>query len=668
MVEFIASILSRPGDRFGVVEAGTGTGKTIAYCIPAALAARRLEKKVVLVTSTVALQEQLMSGELRQLAELSKHGFRYRLIKGRRRYVCVDRLNQVAHQRGESGLDFGAGTPTDSELNTANRLLQRFNAKDWDGNMDAAPEKNISRSLRGRITTDSFGCNRVKCKYSGECPYYSVRDSLKEVDLIVVNYSLLFAVANNVEDSSFLPHPSQCIYVFDEVQRLSEEVSNAGATSAPLKRIVQSCTHLTDVTSRLASSVSVRRNVDGLLQRLLHLKPKIASEVERVATHLREECIPGHYGVDPDAQWDKTVKRFVNGQIQESTTLQLQGLMAAVNALLENINTLNNLVDPDVDSEKLELADSVRVKVLDAVNNEREILKSYFETLLDWSTSQHKVAARWIKDGGEDEQVLHTTPIDAVNYLRELLWEEAYGVICTSATVCTGKGFDFFAKQTGFPLDETNSLKLDTPFDIKNMVTLQWADMGDQTNPNWDGYKDKASEVIPQLLQDDCSGLVLFTSITDMKKVYGKLPADFREQCLIQSGDQPIDSLIDEHRARIDKGENSYIFGTNTFREGIDLPGDYLRHVVIARIPFPVPSDPVMLTQKETLDSGTNTFMEMDIPLAALRLNQACGRLLRNEQDYGKITMLDRRALEKRYGAQIMAPLPDYTQVDLAAS
>ena len=258
---------------------------------------------------------------------------------------------------------------------------------------------------------------------------------------------------------------------------------------------------------------------------------------------------------------------------------------------------------------------------------------------------------------------MHTVPIAVEEILYNAIWSQAHSVICTSATIYSSQGFDQFKQEVGLNLPDVHFKRIASPFDFRHNVRFQVANIGFSA-PGGDAFNSAAAAYLPQLLEKNRSGLVLFTSRTDMAKVYKQMPDDFRSLCLAQD-ELSMAETIRKHRQTIDNGGQSFIFGLVSYREGVDLPGDYCQHVVIMRIPFNVPDDPVIKSQKELLGLE-NAFMQYDVPQASLRLFQACGRLLRSETDRGSITVLDRRIIEKtQYCSELIRPLPEFEIVDL---
>jgi ATP-dependent DNA helicase DinG len=268
--------------------------------------------------------------------------------------------------------------------------------------------------------------------------------------------------------------------------------------------------------------------------------------------------------------------------------------------------------------------------------------------------------ARWITLLNAQAQSgfeLRCSPVLAADILQECLWSRAAGVIVTSATITALNSFDRFQLHSGAPA-EANYKVVASPFNYANAtftVPAMDCDPGDAQ-----AHTDALIQQLPTILDHSEGSLVLFSSRRQMQDVYQGVTGEFGGRILMQ-GDYSKQEILRRHKQAIDDGDGSVVFGLASFAEGVDLPGDYCRHVVIAKIPFAVPDSPLEAALAEWVEAqGRNAFMEISVPDAALRLVQASGRLLRTEEDTGRITLMDRRILTKRYGRAILDSLPPF--------
>ncbi len=269
--------------------------------------------------------------------------------------------------------------------------------------------------------------------------------------------------------------------------------------------------------------------------------------------------------------------------------------------------------------------------------------------------------ARWLTFGKIQDELeisLSCSPILAAEALTEKLWNECYAAVLTSATLSALNSFDFLSMRTGLPA-ASNFCRIGSPFNFAEAGVLRIPEKGFDAGDS-SAHTQAIVSCLPDLLAQDKGALVLFSSRRQMLEVLESLENDFRDKILSQD-DYPKQQLITLHKSNVDAGEQSIIFGLASMSEGIDLPDAYCTHVVIAKLPFSVPDDPIDVTLGQWMkDQGLNPFAEVSIPETAMKLVQASGRLLRSESDTGKISILDERLLNRRYGSSILDALPPY--------
>ena len=655
MIKFVCEVLDRDEYRIGVIEAGTGTGKTIAYCIPAALAAKRAGKKLVVVTSTVLLQDQLISGELLDLAGLDGLNLRVGLLKGRTRYACLKRLDTIQTDESDDGnlglIEDDPLTSRDKEI--ASELVQKFESHAWDGDMDTSPVK-LSPKQVNRFTTGSLGCYGRVCTFFESCPYYTARDTSQMADVIVTNYHLL--LSSQAENVDLLPPAEQCIYVFDEAHRMLDIVPNHAAKSAGTQGLADLTNRSLELFTKLRDKTSNESPIGAFVSRAFDLKEVLTPTIDSLNNRYSDYASKSRTRYDPNYVFERGLLDDGLVTLTESVATRVA---AVCDLLQEGADVLTEARD--------ENQTWIRKRDLDRSLISLSLLRERGRTILDlardWSHPEARRGARWITKVGDDIR-MHSVPVDIDEQLTKEFWNRAFGVICASATLYASDGLTQFARLTGLQLNKSNTLRLASPFNTKENAVIQFLDTNGLV-PTDARFKSFAAKELPQLLSEDRSALVLFTSRATLDEVFYKLPATFKRHCLNQIGSSVVD-ILEQHRKRIEANERSYIFGTESFREGIDLPGKLCEHVVVMRIPFPVPSDPVLKTQKEFLELD-NDFFEFDIPIASRRLYQTVGRLLRSETDTGKISILDRRPLERNYYKQLLKPLDGYQIYDRAS-
>lgn len=667
MIAAVARAFSRPGGA-AVIEAPTGTGKSMAYLIPGLVLAQARKKQLVIATATVALQQQLVTRDIPQFLEVAGLDAEVVLAKGRQRYACVRNLHELGRgdDSPQEGLALGEPAavaawprrPLPGEAEDVAELLQAINTGQWDGDIDAPPLP-IHDETRSLITTSAGGCANRRCPWITQCPFVLARNQLREARIIVANQDLVLAdlllAGKGDEDATggvLLPAPPDCLYVFDEAHHLAAKAIDRG--SAEL--------HLSDARRRIArlrqqvamAYALVDRDRIGRLE--VDAIETVCADYADDLEHIDEAI---NLAWVPEADEDTPTWRAPLGELpgdwrlratalRESSSALVRWLIAATKAVLDAADT------PGGQHELL-----VRDFGLARERIERQHALWWL-----WSTDDPEGSpptARWLglsRDGG---LVCHASAVSAAGLLRKVLWQQAGGVVLTSATLSAGGDFRALAGQTGLP-GHTELVSLPSPFDLPAQARLEVPAMRALPNDN-DAHVAEVVEWLLQGLDWEAGNLVLFTSRRKLKAALEQLPSSRRAQVRAQ-GQQSKPALLEGHRAAIEAGEGSTLFGLASFGEGVDLPGKLCETVVITQLPFSVPTDPVDATYAEWLEAnGRNAFVEVSVPNATRTLIQYCGRLIRNEDDRGRIVILDRRLVAKRYGAGMMRALPPFHRV-----
>jgi len=652
-----------------VIEAGTGTGKTIAYAVAAIPLAQALGKRLVVATATIALQEQFVNKDLPDIAQASGLEFTYVLAKGRRRYICLSKLDRVlAGGQGENAAlplyPDELGTPVTADaMPVYNGMIDALGRGQWDGDRDNWPETVADDTWFG-VTTDHSQCSGRRCPNIGQCSFYRARDELQTADIIVTNHDLALSDLA-LGGGAILSAPEDSIYIFDEGHHLPDKALSHFASFCRLHTTVQ---WLGESTKLLAQAAPVLSVLPGLQQPLLRLPADMDETVaglqvaEQLVASLFEE-------VEPDERREDQQLRFEHGHVPPQLVPVAAGLAGNFQKLVLNLSRMEEELEaaleddaPGLDKNDIE---TWHLNIGAMLGRAEGNLALWEEYAISGETDVPP-KARWItllNSGGQFGFDLRCSPILAADILQEYLWSRAAGVVVTSATITALNSFDRFRLHSGVP-DEAVYKVVTSPFDYANAVFSVPAmpcEPGDAQ-----AHTEAIVALLPELLDRSEGSLVLFSSRRQMQDVYHGVNTVFGDQLLMQ-GDYSKQEILRRHRQTIDDGSGSIIFGLASFAEGVDLPGDYCRHVVIAKIPFAVPDSPLEAALAEWVEAeGRNAFMEISVPDAALRLVQASGRLLRTEQDTGRVTLLDKRVVSRRYGRAILDSLPPFRR-ELAA-
>ncbi len=672
MIAEIANTLSRiPQSGAGgsdlpavcVIEAGTGTGKTIAYAVAAIPMAKSLGKRLVVATATIALQEQFVNKDLPDIRRSSGMDFTYTLAKGRRRYVCLSKLDRLmAESQGASSLiplyPDELGAPSQAEaLPVYDAMLEALGRGQWDGDRDNWGDS-VSEEIWYGVTTDHSQCTGRRCPNISQCSFYRARDELQSADIIVTNHDLVLADLA-LGGGAILSPPEDSIYVFDEGHHLPDKALSHFASFC---RLHSTISWLQDSKKSLAQSGPVLIAIENA-QRLIQALP---TEMEDAIATLQvaEQTVTALFDeADLDDRRDDQQLRLEHGRVPPSLRSVAVALAGHFQKLSSALARLENILEEALDDELagLDKADieTWHINVGGMLGRAEAALALWQEYAVS-GEGEIPPKARWItlmNSSGQLGFELRCSPVLAADILQDCLWSRAAGVIVTSATITALNSFDRFKLHSGAPPDASYKV-VTSPFNYANATFTVPAMDCDPSDAQ--AHTAELIEQLPIILDQSEGSLVLFSSRRQMQDVYLGVNGAFGGRILMQ-GDYSKQEILRRHKEAIDSGAGSVIFGLASFAEGVDLPGDYCRHVVIAKIPFAVPDSPLEAALAEWVEAqGRNAFMEISVPDAALRLIQASGRLLRTEQDSGRITLMDRRILTKRYGRAILASLPPF--------
>jgi len=654
--------------RFAVVEAGTGIGKTVAYTLAAAPIAREKNKTLVISTATVALQEQLINKDLPDLIKTAELPLKFSLAKGRGRYLCLSKLDTVLRNNEEAGsinslypdemFDSGADVPIDLYQKMSESILRG----DWSGDRDEWQDPLAEKDWR-LLTSDRAQCHNRRCTWVKDCCFFKARDRLQEVDCIVTNHDLVLADLA-LGGGAILPEPEECIFIFDEAHHLADKAVQHFSSGFRFVSSVRWLQQLGTTMDTVQKQWSKARRINHNIEQIRHISTVILMQL-----NLLPDSLQIYYDdiQSDDSSWKRSQNaRFpLDGVPDElvSSGTELSELFSQLGHHLSAIaDEMQSVMESDPDEAELEQW----FPAFGAGSTRAQSARTLFDF---YSTAQQKrdvPRAYWISriesDAGVDYS-MNCAPLLASSYLDELLWSRCAGATLTSATLTALGSFDRIKTHTGLP-DGALFEAVPSPFDYAKNAVLKVPVQA--CNPtDVERHTDQLRDYIEGL--DEIKGLdvkggvlVLFMSRKQMMEVYDELQSSISDVVLLQD-QRSKQGLLDEHKRRIDRGDSSVIFGLASFAEGVDLRGSYCVHVVIAKLPFAVPDDPVASALNEWVESqGRNAFMEVSVPEAALRLVQACGRLLRSETDTGTVSLMDRRVIEKRYGRDLLDALPPF--------
>ncbi len=666
MIAEVAKAFGQSGG-VAVIEAPTGTGKSMAYLIAGVEVARFQKKKLLIATATVALQEQLVQRDIPLYLQLNGIEAKVALAKGRGRYLCPRNLAMAANsindstQMGLAGFDadlvLWTKPPQPRDKQALSKLRDAFDQHEWNGDMDTAPES-VSDLLRPMVTTSAGGCTGRKCAQFAACPFFAARRAVDDAEIIVANQDLVLAdLTMPGEDEGggvrawggvILPRPDETLYIFDEGHHVPAKAIDRGASEVYMTASVRQLSRLGRQVHAAYSLTDKERlgklSLDQGDEKLQHL----SNALEDLEKEIRLGWLPDPGETEPRY-------RGSMGQLPEPWVEHARGLDLLTAEVQRWLAAVRRAVVEMTDGGPTQEALSRELGIaLERVGKQASCWHAWASD----DSDEGPPLARWVTLGTDQQLVCHASAVSAGGLLRSVLWGNASGVVMTSATLSAGGNFRGFADAVGLP-DEAVTLSLPSPFDLASQARLEVPAM--RTLPDArEAHAEEVSEWLAAHLDWDAGNLVLFTSRVKLDRVLQKLPIAQVRKVRAQ-GSLGKSQLIAEHCADIDAGKGSTLFGLASFGEGLDLPGKLCETVVITQLPFAVPTDPVGATYAEWLESrGRNPFIEVSVPDATRLLTQYCGRLIRNETDRGRIVLLDRRVVTKRYGSGMLRALPPF--------
>ena len=576
-----------------IVEAGTGTGKTLAYLVPIMRSGRR----VVISTGTKNLQEQLFFKDIPFLRKLFPD-IRVTLMKGRQNYLCRQKLYDIEKQPVLNGLDEVAQYPR----------LREWEAKTQTGDRAELSWLPDSSELWVKLDARRETCTGQKCPQFERCFITLMHQRAAASDLIIVNHHLFFAdlALRGTEVASLLPDYEAL--VFDEAHDIEDVATQYFGLQVSNYRVEE-----------LARDTESTLKAKGL---------KSAEVLHAVAELRRRSDL--FFELFPSAEMRSNFDHResfleVHGGAYSSLLNALVRLETELGGLKERPEEVNNLVRRAVELRQ----------ALQAVMEGKE------RTMVYW----------WERRGRG--VFVEATPIDVAPILRERLFGSVDTVILTSATLAVGGNFDFLKRRLG--IENARERILDSHFDFPRQVLLYTPlHLPDPREPTF--ARLAAEEVVQLLKATRGRAFVLFTSHQQMREVFERVRHRLRYPMLIQ-GSMPRTEMLERFR----NTPHAVLFGTSSFWQGVDVQGEQLSAVVIDRLPFAVPSDPVIAARiRQINEEGGNAFMDYQVPQAVLALKQGFGRLIRSVTDRGVLSILDHRMMRKPYGKTFLESLPRY--------
>ena len=632
-----------------MVEAGTGTGKSLAYLIPAAQWALQNGERVLVSTNTIALQDQLINKDLPDLIEALDINLRAAVLKGRSNYLCPRKLNAL-RKRGPENTD---------ELRILAKILVWLQQGGSGDRAEINLNGPIERMIWSRLSAEDEGCKLENClrTMGGRCPFYKARVAAESAHILIVNHALLLADA--ATDNRVLPAYNYLIV--DEAHHLEAATTDAMAFrlyASDIKRLVRELgSHEHGLLGRVWAMAQDKLKPSDLAQLSLNIAKMTdlsvrfdtnMSQYFKALDYVLEELREGRpLGTYPQQARILPSLRSLPMWFEVETAWD--DAHATLNSLTLHLKSLRETMH-GVDTHENEDAEDA----LGALGTISQTIADIGEKVEQLTMTPDDEQIYWVElDPLQGRLALQSAPLHIGSLMEKHLWHEKASVVLTSATLTTHGEFDYLKRRLN--AEDADEMTVGSPFDYEHAVMLYMPTDIPEPNDSYGHQKITEDTIIRLARVTGGRMLVLFTSYAQLRKTsqaiapaLSKLDITVYEQGEGASASALLDSFKEADRA--------VLLGTRAFWEGVDVPGEALSALVIVKLPFDVPSDPIIAARAESFE---NPFAEYNLPEAILRFRQGFGRLIRTQSDRGIVVLLDKRIVSKQYGRLFLESLPN---------
>ncbi|MBQ9281219.1 MAG: DEAD/DEAH box helicase family protein [Treponema sp.] len=648
-IELVKEISSAFNDEsVGVFEAGTGVGKSFAYLIPSMLWAINNKERVVISTGTINLQQQLSEKDIPQAEKIIGKKVKSILVKGRQNYVCLRRLSEVGNERDL----FSDETEIFDKIASWAKESKTGSKSD----LSFMPPENLWQ----RVNSEADACMGMRCKFREKCFVMKVRKEAADANILVVNHHMLFADIESrmngagYDDTAVLP-PYKRI-VFDEAHGIEDAATSFFSNSLNRFRILKQLNLL--YRQRKASSTGYIFTLSAL-SNIEDKSDLVKSEIERA-----KESI-----ANLEESAAELLAREFNIRLFSGSAQRFSELIRKITVLQKNIAAVCGITREIIDGISEDDLDDSVIYEAKAVLRRLDSMVETAQNFVSWE--EHPENVFWVAAKRLPPSMaknfdnpfyyeFNETPLDIASLMNKGVYEPMKSIVCTSATLSISRTFDFWKKRVGINFIEKERVKSGeflSPFPYeKNMVFAVPSDAPFPDSENFQAFVENA--LVQMIEAAGGKTLVLFTAYDSLRHACDTVRTRLRSSgiTVLKQGDDDRFRLLSQFKDEV----TSCLFATDSFWEGVDVPGESLSLVIIVKMPFGVPSDPVFAARSEEISKkGGFPFMELSVPQAVIKFRQGFGRLIRRGDDRGAVVALDRRIIEKSYGRMFTQSIPE---------
>ncbi|MFP4020753.1 MAG: helicase C-terminal domain-containing protein [Halanaerobium sp.] len=632
--------------QFDFIEAGTGTGKSFAYLIPALFYNNLNQARIVVSTNTINLQEQLINKDLVTLQRVLDFDFNAVLVKGRNNYLCLRKFKNFKKNFENNELEV--------EAKIFNEL------SDWKKHTESGEKTEINfqlkKSLWNQIAAESDLCLKTSCPFYSNCFFMQARKKIYKADILIVNHHLLLSDARVKDDTGSVDRgilPNFNHLIIDEAHNIGEIATDhlgyplyqplldnwlkrlSGDKNSLLSEIREDIAFTVDSDQKRLREI-LDQKIIPTTQKIKDLIPQYFNELKDLISDYKDKKITVDNKLKSNPKWEEFFKTA------EDLAAYLKNTFSFLQIIYENLYLG---LEAETDESEMKIKSSLN-RCQDLIKRVEFNLKAEDDDYVFWLESSYY--------RGSEQIVQKSAPVDVGKFLPDMIWSKLTNVIFTSATITAANSFDYFYRETG--IKKAEELKVESPFDYSKQAELLIpVDFPDPANKN---FLEELVIILGKIInKTQGSTMVLFTSYRMLSYCYNNLkgPLEKKGIRILSQSKLSRNYIMQEFRGEY----NTVIFGTSSFWEGVDLPGDLLKYLLMVKLPFPVPGEPLYQAKEDLLkEKGLNPFYNLALPQAVIKFRQGFGRLIRSKNDSGLIILFDRRIKERSYGSKFLDSLP----------